>query len=83
MGDRLTKIMLVFPGQGAQYPGMGSDLYQAFGSVRELYEEASSIAGYDMARLSFQDPDGELNLTRYTQPALLTHEVACWRALQL
>jgi [acyl-carrier-protein] S-malonyltransferase len=74
--------MLVFPGQGAQYPGMGSDLFAGFDVVRELYEQASSIVGYDIARLSFEDPDSQLNFTRFTQPALLTHELACWRALQ-
>jgi [acyl-carrier-protein] S-malonyltransferase len=82
MSDGSTKVMLVFPGQGAQYPGMGSDLYEAFESVRELYDEASSIVGYDMAELSFADPAEQLNFTRYTQPALLTHELACWRALE-
>jgi len=75
------KVMFVFPGQGAQYPGMGSDLFEAFDVVRDLYDEASSIVGFDMARLSFEDPDSQLNFTRYTQPALLTHELACWRAL--
>ncbi|MBT8061865.1 MAG: ACP S-malonyltransferase [Gammaproteobacteria bacterium] len=82
MTDRQGRVMLVFPGQGAQYPGMGSDLFAAFDVVRELYEQASSIVGYDLARLSFEDPDGQLNFTRFTQPALLTHELACWRALQ-
>ncbi len=82
MANGRDKIMLVFPGQGAQYPGMGSDLFEAFAVVRQLYDEASALVGYDMARLCFEDPDNQLNYTRYTQPALLTHELACWRALQ-
>ena len=56
---------------------MGSDLVEAFPVARELYSRASAVVGYDMAELSFRDPREELNLTRFTQPALLTHEVAC------
>jgi [acyl-carrier-protein] S-malonyltransferase len=61
---------------------MGSDLVREFESAREIYARASEVVGYDMARLSFEDPDGKLSQTRFTQPALLTHEVACLTALQ-
>jgi [acyl-carrier-protein] S-malonyltransferase len=71
------KILYVFPGQGSQYRGMGSDLVTEFAVARDLYERASAIVGYDMTELSFRDPRGELSLTRFTQPALLTHQVAC------
>ena len=77
-----TRTAFLFPGQGSQYPGIGSDLHQAYGVVRETYEQASDILGYDIARLSFDDPDGEIGLTRYTQPVLLTHSTACLRALE-
>jgi len=70
-------ILFQFPGQGSQYPGMGSDLVAEFPVARDLYQQASDVLGYDLAQLSFEDPDGRLNLTRYTQPALLTHELAC------
>lgn len=73
--------MLVFPGQGSQYRGMGSDLAQAFAVARATYSEASAALGYDIARLSFEDPGNEIGLTRYTQPALLTHSIACLRVL--
>jgi [acyl-carrier-protein] S-malonyltransferase len=56
---------------------MGSDLVEAFPVARDLYSKASEIVGYDMTELSFRDPRDELSLTRFTQPALLTHEVAC------
>jgi [acyl-carrier-protein] S-malonyltransferase len=56
---------------------MGLDLVEAFPAARDLYARASEIVGYDVAELSFRDPREELNLTRFTQPALLTHEVAC------
>ncbi len=72
-------ILLAFPGQGAQYPGMGKDLYEAYNSVKQTYEQASDTLGYDMAELSFNDPNDQINLTRYTQPVLLTHHVACLR----
>jgi [acyl-carrier-protein] S-malonyltransferase len=71
------KILYVFPGQGSQYRGMGSDLAAEFPAVGALYERASALLGYDLAELSFKDPRDELKLTRFTQPALLTHQVAC------
>jgi len=71
------KILYVFPGQGSQYRGMGSDLAAEFPAAAALYERASSLLGYDVAELSFKDPRDELKLTRFTQPALLTHQVAC------
>ena len=64
------RILLLFPGQGSQYLGMGQDLYQAYDCVRQTYHEASDILGYDMAALSFEDPQQHIHLTRYTQPAL-------------
>ena len=74
-------ILFAFPGQGAQYPGIGKDLYDAYDSVKRIYEEASDTLDYDMAQLSFFDPENKINLTRYTQPVLLTHHVACLRLL--
>lgn len=71
------KPMFVFPGQGAQYPGMGSDLCAFSEAARRVYATASEVLGYDMQELSFRDPEGRLDKTRYTQPALLTHEIAC------
>lgn len=75
-------ILFVFPGQGSQYAGMGSDLVEEFPAAAEIYARASAVVGYDMRDLSFNDPRGELNLTRYTQPALLTHEIACLEAFR-
>ena len=70
-------ILFVFPGQGSQYKGMGSDLYKEYGTARKIYTQASETLGYDVAELSFEDPQEQLNLTRFTQPALLTHSIAC------
>jgi [acyl-carrier-protein] S-malonyltransferase len=70
-------ILFVFPGQGSQYPGMGSDLCSEFATAKKVYDQASEVLGYDIAELSFNDPQQQLNLTRFTQPALLTHSIAC------
>ena len=71
------QIMFVFPGQGSQYVGMGSDLIQDFPIAQRLYQQASEILGYDLVKLCQDGPEEELKLTRHTQPALLTHSLAC------
>lgn len=75
-------VMFVFPGQGSQYRGMGSDIHAEHPVAREVYAQAGDALGYDMARLSFEDPDDQIGLTRFTQPALLTHSVACVRVFE-
>jgi [acyl-carrier-protein] S-malonyltransferase len=70
-------ILFVFPGQGSQYVGMGGDLFNEYATARRVYAQASDVLGYDIAELCFKDPEDKLNLTRYTQPALLTHSYAC------
>jgi [acyl-carrier-protein] S-malonyltransferase len=74
--------MFAFPGQGSQYRGMGEDVYEAFSSARRVYEQASEALGFDLAELSIRDPQQRLDLTAYTQPALLTHSVACMEAFR-
>ncbi len=75
-------ILFVFPGQGSQYSGMGGDLYQEYATVRNVYDQASDVLDYDVAELSFSDRKDQLNLTRFTQPALLTHSIACLQAFR-
>ncbi len=69
--------LFIFPGQGSQYVGMGSDLYEAYPCAREVYERASNTLQFDVAELSFQGPADRLHQTDCTQVALLTHSVAC------
>ncbi|MCB1918373.1 MAG: ACP S-malonyltransferase [Candidatus Competibacteraceae bacterium] len=77
MSSQDQHIMFIFPGQGSQYVGMGSDLIRDFPSARQLYEQANDILGYDLVKLCQEGPEEELKLTRYTQPALLVHSLAC------
>lgn len=78
-----TQILFVFPGQGSQYPGIGSDICQRYEQAAELYQRASDVAGYDLKTLSFSDPHDTINLTRFTQPVLLTHAIACLEVFKL
>ena len=70
-------ILYVFPGQGSQYEGMGKDICEAHEVAARIYEQANAVLGYDIRDMSFNNPGDELNLTRNTQPALLTHHIAC------
>ena len=74
-------IAVVFPGQGSQRPGMARDFHDAFGPARDTFGEASEAAGLDLAALCFEE-DERLNLTEFTQPAILTAEIAMLRALR-
>lgn len=69
--------MFIFPGQGSQYAGMGSDLCAEFAAARAIYAEANDVLGFDITALSQSGPEEELGLTRNTQPALLAHQIAC------
>lgn len=71
----------LFPGQGAQFVGMGLDLYETFPASRDVYERAEQILELPLKRLSFEGPEDELRQTRYTQPAILVHSLAALAAL--
>src|ERR671915_97427 len=74
-----SDIALIFPGQGSQSVGMGRAFYDAVPEIRKVYEEAAAVLGYDIAGLCFDGPADRLNLTEYTQPALLTVSIAALR----
>lgn len=65
----------VFPGQGAQFSGMGKDLYEASERARERFEQANAILGFDIAQIMFEGTDEELKQTKVTQPAIFLHSV--------
>jgi len=75
------KIAFVFPGQGSQSVGMGSDLCSNFAEAREVFAEASDALGYDMQALCFNGPKEELDKTFRTQPSILTASIAAFRVL--
>jgi [acyl-carrier-protein] S-malonyltransferase len=71
-------IVLLFPGQGSQKPGMGKDLADAFPEARAVFEQADDVLGAPLSRLCFDGPAEELTLTHNAQPALLAHGAAVW-----
>ena len=77
-GAAVANVMFIFPGQGSQYKGMGIDLIEKSKFALDVYSKASSVLGYDISKLSFQDKNNQINLTKYTQPVLMTHQIACY-----
>lgn len=63
----------VFPGQGAQFPGMGKDLYDKSSQAKELFEEANSILGFRITDLMFSGTEEDLRQTKVTQPSVFLH----------
>ncbi len=72
----------VFPGQGAQEPGMGRALAEAFPAARQVFEEVDEALGEPLSRLIFEGPAEELTLTRNAQPALMATSLAAVRAVE-
>ncbi|MFM0578923.1 ACP S-malonyltransferase [Streptococcus suis] len=77
----MTKTAFLFAGQGAQTVGMARDLYEYYPIVRETFDRASQILGYDIRDL-IDNQEDKLHQTRYTQPAILTTSVAIFRLLE-
>ena len=77
----MTKTAFLFAGQGAQYLGMGRELYNQYPIVKETIDQASQVLGYDL-RYLIDTEEEKLNQTRYTQPAILATSVAIYRLLQ-
>lgn len=77
----MSKIAFMFPGQGAQYIGMGKDFYDAVPESRRMFELASEASGLDVAALCFEENEN-INITEYTQIAMLAAEVAMLKAVE-
>lgn len=76
----MNKVAFLFAGQGAQKLGMARDLYETFPIVKETFDKASHVLGYDLRELIDKDLD-KLNQTKYTQPAILTTSTAIYRLI--
>lgn len=76
------KAAILFPGQGAQYVGMGKDLYDSYTIVKQLFDEAASVLDWDVREVCFTDSNGLIHQTRYTQAALFTTNYAVYKVLE-
>lgn len=74
------KIAFIFPGQGAQYVGMGKEFYEQIPSCKEVFDLASEVTGLDIPALCFEENE-KLNITEYTQIAMVATEAALWKAV--
>ncbi|MFH1459307.1 MAG: ACP S-malonyltransferase [Candidatus Omnitrophota bacterium] len=76
------KIAFIFPGQGAQYVGMGKDLYQKFESAKTIFEKSNECLGFDLKSICFEGPQEELTQSAICQPAILTLSIAVLEVLK-
>lgn len=73
------KTAYIFPGQGAQYVGMGKDLYDNFSQAKDIFDQANQVLGFDLAKICFEGPIEELTKSAICQPAILTHSIAAYK----
>ncbi len=73
----MSRIAFIFPGQGAQYIGMGREMAEAYSSSSGVFDKASEALGYDIRKMVFDGDEETLRITENTQPAILTASIAC------
>ena len=76
------KVAYVFPGQGAQFTGMGKDLYNQSAQVKQYFDQAKEILGFDLPQIMFEGSAEDLKETKVTQPAVFLHSVALAKVQQ-
>jgi len=78
----MVKVAFLFPGQGAQYVGMGQDIYHNYKTARRIFEEAQASLDFDLIKVCFKGPLEKLSRTDISQPAILTTSIALLRVFQ-
>lgn len=76
------KLGFLYAGQGSQHPGMGKDLYEAYPAFRGVFDSVQTELAFDLKATCFEDPDGVLNQTRYTQPCMVAFAVGLTALLE-
>ncbi len=76
------KIAFIFPGQGAQFVGMGKDFANKYPTAKQTFLDADAILGYPLSKLIFEGPTEDLLLTKHSQPAILVVSIAILRVIQ-
>ncbi len=76
------KVGYIFPGQGAQFAGMGQDLYAHFAEAKQVYDRANELLGFDVKRISFEGPASDLQKTRYAQAAIFVNSIAALKVFE-
>ncbi len=79
---KFKKIAFLFPGQGAQYPGMAKDFVSQFAEARETFEEADDILGRKISKIILEGPEAALTETKNSQTGIYISSIAIWRVLQ-
>lgn len=77
----MGKLAFIFPGQGAQYVGMGKQIAEGFKSADAIFNEATEALGFDVKKMIFESDDDTLKITENTQPTILTTSIACLQPL--
>jgi len=80
--NRMVDAAFIFPGQGAQYVGMGKDLCDNFPQAKEVFDKANAILKFDLKKLCFEGPQSDLSTTYNSQPAMLTASIAALKAFE-
>jgi [acyl-carrier-protein] S-malonyltransferase len=78
----VTEVSYLFPGQGAQYVGMGRQIYQRYPLARKIFDKSNEVLDFNLTKLCFEGPSQELTKTENCQPAILTSSIACLEVLR-